>query len=503
MQEQLHGKAADPVRPSGAGDRERILEEIIGQLLARLKDPRDERTIGQVIEIYLEHAKGSLCPEHFEGQRRYLLRFAASEIGGQTAADASMLAMKSWLMSAEAGERVKSDWTRAGIAGAIHRAMNFAVKHRLIRENPFRGVELGLIKNPGRAISSAEFRAILRWAHPPFKRFLITMRLTGARPSELGRLRWHNIDWRRNIAVLAQHKTARYGRPRTIYLPPPVQKLLKIILRDRHGRPSAELRAILERLPGRQARSTDVNREMRARGFTWPQIRSARKGLGVVCRRVGGYGAKGFTVFRLPPDVAQGVIKGDADEFVFVNRYQTRWERHVLCRLFRRLAKKAGLPRDARMYGTRHAYITEAVKRGTPLKAVAALAGHSNTRMVDMVYCHVDGDVAFLAGAAAMALGLEPIVAPPADAQEDQPEPQFVRPEPRRKATGLPANLYRARVRAFQQWQAAKRENPELRTDEAVYLWLRSQRRKVPATLASWRRYLAWARKNPDLVDRV
>jgi integrase len=61
----------------------------------------------------------------------------------------------------------------------------------------------------------------------------------------------------------------------------------------------------------------------------------------------------------------------------------------VVSRAFRALRKKLGLPRTVVPYSLRHLFVTEALLGGTPDSVVAALVGHSSTRMVTTVYGHV------------------------------------------------------------------------------------------------------------------
>jgi integrase len=68
---------------------------------------------------------------------------------------------------------------------------------------------------------------------PLLRRFLIFMRFTGCRPGEAARAKWVDIDWDRNIIVLAEHKTKKKtGKPRVLYLHPVCINLLRWLQRD-------------------------------------------------------------------------------------------------------------------------------------------------------------------------------------------------------------------------------------------------------------------------------
>jgi hypothetical protein len=93
------------------------------------------------------------------------------------------------------------------------------------------------------------------------------------------------------------------------------------------------------------------------------------------------------------------------DQIVFLNGKRRPWTRQALCTKWYRLRKLLGLPTDCKLYGTRHAFITRGVKNNTSLKALATLAGHSTTAMIERVYCHVCDDYDFLHAAAVQAIG--------------------------------------------------------------------------------------------------
>ena len=50
---------------------------------------------------------------------------------------------------------------------------------------------------------------------------------TGCRPSEACRLQWSQVDEKRRVCVLTAHKAGGTGRPRTIYLTPAADEILR------------------------------------------------------------------------------------------------------------------------------------------------------------------------------------------------------------------------------------------------------------------------------------
>ncbi|MBP85512.1 MAG: hypothetical protein CMJ64_02155 [Planctomycetaceae bacterium] len=61
----------------------------------------------------------------------------------------------------------------------------------------------------------------------PFRRLLLAMDWTLYRPGELARLKWEQIHWEQDVAILPDHKTKRTGKPKVIPLIPKMQRLLR------------------------------------------------------------------------------------------------------------------------------------------------------------------------------------------------------------------------------------------------------------------------------------
>src|SRR5262249_11373925 len=89
-----------------------------------------------------------------------------------------------------------------------------------------------------RIITPPEFQSLLRGSGTPFRRLLLALRWTGARPGELRRLRWRHVFLDEGVLVLPEHKTVsrqQQPRPRFIVLPPPVLKLIQWLARPPHS----------------------------------------------------------------------------------------------------------------------------------------------------------------------------------------------------------------------------------------------------------------------------
>jgi integrase/recombinase XerD len=116
-------------------------------------------------------------------------------------------------------------------------------------------------------------------------------------------------------------------------------------------------------------------------------------------KRPVGKGAHRHLVYELPDGVVPaGAVCPQGGSHVFVNARGRPWDRTSLALRMVRLRERAGLREDCRLYGLRHRFATEAVRRGVNLKTVAELLGHTSTRMTEH-YVHVAGDLTHLAEA--------------------------------------------------------------------------------------------------------
>jgi integrase len=403
-------------------------------------DPRDQKTVGEIVPLYLDAAGEELDAAALADRRRVLGKFAEA-FGEWPVREMTPLVARQWIKSQR---RWKSPWMRSGVLAAIMRLFNWAVEMRLIRENPAKGAHFREEKKPGRDMTPQEFQAALRGSDPCYRRLLVGFRQTGARIDELCRLAWPNVDWQKGAALLHDHKTRKKThRPRRLMLSDCMLKLLRWLERNPYDSAGQELRRILEAQPGRMMKVKDLVARMHAKGYTYRRMFCARRALGVIhrrmapqaitgCRHCGKRATKfrrglcltcyrdvatrdrfrtmapwenGYYIYELPAGAARASKPSDR---VFLNQRGTPWTRFSVAGRFRRLRPRAGLPKDCRPYGVRHFFFTHAVKRGTNLKALAELGGHKDTRMLDRVYVHVSEDLEFLRGALHQALSSDP-----------------------------------------------------------------------------------------------
>jgi integrase len=506
-----------------------VMQQLLLEALQRQTtppDPRDQRTVQEVVDAYLRDGKDEITARTYEMRALTLNRFAQA-FGTRKVSECRPIDLKRWLA-------VQTNWasayTKQRCRGDIQRALNWAVAAGLIRENPFHGFHLSEQPTPsGRDMQPEEFQAILRSTDPSFRRFLVALKLSGARPGEVAALQWKHIDWDKAVAVLPEHKTARKtGKPRVILLAPPLLKLLKIIRRDHHGPAAVELRRILT-VAGGRAKIRDVVEPMRALGFSYRALYRARQAIGATYRRVGGWAEKGYTVYELGPD-AKPVKDSAYMEYVFLNSKGQPWQRTSLTQKLKRLRKRLGLDRSCKLHSLRHFFITEAIRRGVGLKALATLVGHSTTSMIERVYAHIDNDLDFLHRAVLQAISKPP--EPPALAEDGKPAARTLSPEileqfgdsvnrmitrlveletaeaarkkERERQPPAPPKLNPHHQIAYDAAQWAIAQNPCLvhGTDLQVYEWLHTRPEyhgQLPPTAVAFCRYLRTARR---LIDQ-
>lgn len=277
-------------------------------------------TYRQVVNLYLSSTAAQQDPRTFAERKRVLELFAArfGHLAVQALRPSDVLF---WL--AEHPDW-RSDWTRKRIVATVGRPLSWAKKLRLIHDNSLSGFGLP-DGNRGRPLRMEELRKLLKATDANFRRVLVFLYYSGARPCEMTALCWDMIDPERGAAVFLHHKTSRSRKdraPRTLVLHPVVLKLLCVI---------------------RRRQKVDEQR-------------------------------------------------------VFLNRLKLPWTRNALVLRMQRLRGRCQLPDDAKLYGLRHMFATQVMRRTGDLKVLAELLGHTTTKMAEH-YVHIAGDVEHLRAA--------------------------------------------------------------------------------------------------------
>lgn len=159
--------------------------------------------------------------------RGYYTGQLAGAFPGTIAADLRVYDVQKWAD----GMRAAGRWGEVAYCNGLRsafRVFSWAEESGLLKPNP-----LARLKRPSpgrrrrRGLTDAEYRAMLRRSRPAFRRYLVALWWTGARPKELRTATWE--QWKGNRIVQEEHKTRRTrkdGAPRVIWLPRPVQFLV-------------------------------------------------------------------------------------------------------------------------------------------------------------------------------------------------------------------------------------------------------------------------------------
>jgi integrase len=99
-------------------------------------------------------------------------------------------------------------------ARAVKRLYSWAKENELIESDPMAKVKTPRCGARNRVLTSVEFRSMLRASQPRFRRFLIALSRTIARPGELRTLRWEQVDFGREVLVLHDFKSKELRRDR-------------------------------------------------------------------------------------------------------------------------------------------------------------------------------------------------------------------------------------------------------------------------------------------------
>lgn len=193
----------------------------------RIFDPESDdndgiATVGHVVDWFLEHSPPSTSPAAQAETTRILRLFCASfgDRRYDKVIGADLVAFVKGMIGVRAANTVDR-WYRT-----IKRPFNEAERLGIIQRSPFKGVRSPKGRE-GRDLTKEEFGCLLRSATPAFRRVLIFLRYSGARPGELRCLEWSHVKVDSGVIVLWNHKTvAKTNKPRRIYLNPVLVRLL-------------------------------------------------------------------------------------------------------------------------------------------------------------------------------------------------------------------------------------------------------------------------------------
>jgi integrase len=406
-------------------------------------------TVRDLVERYLQLGMDDLSPANIEHKRRILGGFA-EVFGTKTIAELRAIDIATWLAGHTSW---RSAWTFNGALAAIRRLFNWSIEMELCERNPSQRVKLRRKNTRRLPMTDEHFQTLMRYSDPIFRRILVTLKFTGARPAELTSTRWRDVRFEQRAIVLGDHKTAKKtGRPRVIPLVPPILKLLAWMRSHRQ----ASVVGLVERFllaAGGQMKAVELARKMKPYGVSYRAVAQARTALGVekvwvagpgrakasrpnrktpcdpwrdliAARRAAGCGVsqiydelktQGYTgtraavkwairqlqrtkapaqepahyAYRLPADY-QPLPDPSLHDFVFANALGNQFNKHSLANRMQRMRKRAGLPKYVTLYQLRHRFFLQGIKNRVNLKLLSLAGGHARTQMTEH-YIHEAG----------------------------------------------------------------------------------------------------------------
>lgn len=201
-------------------------------LQLRVFDPDDDTergitTVADVMDWFTAHSAPSTSPAASAERLRLVTLFKAKfgHLSYDKVIGADLVAFVNDHRGVKAANTVDR-WYRT-----IKRPFCEAERLGIINRSPFKGVRSPKGRE-GRDLTDAEFRCLLRSATPAFRRVLIFLMFSGARPVELKSLEWAHVKLDSKVILLWQHKTvAKTNKPRRIYLNKVIVRLLLWIKR--------------------------------------------------------------------------------------------------------------------------------------------------------------------------------------------------------------------------------------------------------------------------------
>jgi len=212
--------------------------QLMAEILANPPVDGGDPTVASVIDEFLEYSVKRDAPSTYYERKLYLQDFCTHH-GPRLVRGCTPFQLTKWV---DKHPTCNSDWTKHYAMRCVMRPFNWAVKMKLIEENPFAGVDWPECVGQRRPMTTEQYEALLKGAGKRSRlgeilRFLWN---TGCRPSELRQLRWQDVylEVRNPAIVLQKHKTSRTQRtpkPRVIPLMPEVVGLLvQIRARQEH-----------------------------------------------------------------------------------------------------------------------------------------------------------------------------------------------------------------------------------------------------------------------------
>jgi integrase len=193
--------------------------------------PSSDIRVNQVCDYFLDWSQQHHRPETFDHNKYFLQSFCSFRGNGELpASQIKPIHMTRWVDS-------KPKWksARRHSQQTVKQAFSWAKQQGLIESNSFADVKLPPKRSRELLLTAEQISGIFAAVKDvEFRNYLVALQESGARPSEVARVKTEDFDPSLGIWVLNQHKTsAKTGKPRVIYLSPRLLELSRTMSEQR------------------------------------------------------------------------------------------------------------------------------------------------------------------------------------------------------------------------------------------------------------------------------
>ena len=177
-------------------------------------------SVATLADLFLEWCREENSPETYEWYKAFLQKFADHH-GSLDVTSLKPLHVNGW------AKRWPNQNTRRSAIICVKRIVSWGLQEGYLASDPLRTLKKPAATRRERILAPDEHKRILGATRGrAFKMFFFALSESGARPGEVARVSAEDFDG--ETWVFKKHKTAkRTGKPRVIYLTPPLAKLCR------------------------------------------------------------------------------------------------------------------------------------------------------------------------------------------------------------------------------------------------------------------------------------
>ncbi len=186
-------------------------------------------TVAALFEAFLDWSSRNNEKTTYEWYKLFLQSFV-DRYATERVQDLKPYHVTRWL-DAEAGW---GEASRRCAVTAVKRALNWATDEGYIPANPLKKVRKPPAKRREKILTADERKVVAAGATDKvFKVFHFALQQTGCRPGEIARVTADMVDLDKGTWTFTKHKTfKKTGKPRVVYLTPPMVKLCRLLIKE-------------------------------------------------------------------------------------------------------------------------------------------------------------------------------------------------------------------------------------------------------------------------------